>query len=307
MTRIINISYKTFFPEPNELIEQLLGNSINYKYEYIPVVIYNEKIQGKSELKINSKIFEEESIRSYSLYEAGTSFAQLRNYFKDDFNKNDLTLAKKAFLKLRNLAIPCAERIIADYCSQIILNSLKDNSQDSDEVIFFIEKLSTDKMLGRLGYLYLNLEKVTVCFLSIDPDDLMTTLMSKSTGKLHFDLFTLISNNLPNQKFGPYPGCSEDALEQTYFYSTSFDPNLRPSALRFDIFSQGLSENTIEEKSERIIDILNKEIIPHEITDSYFVNLPLGFKIAKDSWQYEIFKKQSIKNLISKNENKYRK
>ena len=300
MTHIVSVSYRIFFPDIEDLIQKLTLGSEDYGFRFIPSIVYTEKVEGANQVS-TPKLFLSELLTDFSLYEVGTPIAQLKQYFKDDFVPSDLMFAKKAFQKLRSLVIPFAERVVADLCSQLILNSLKTNDDDADEFIFFIERLSSDKMLGRLGYLYLNLDRTTICFLSIDPDELYTTVISKTTGKLNFDLIRVLSSR--SFQFGPYPGNPEDALEQAYFYSPLPETGAKRTALRFDLYSQGLTEDQISKKSETVFRILRTptETLPHMIAESYYLRLPSGFSIAKNAWKQPQFGIDQMRNLVAEN------
>lgn len=297
MKKIISITHHTYFPDNDDLLKQLKSKS-SFKYEFIPSIIYTKKISNN----LTPPILELPP-KSFSLYEAGTSLSLLKGYFGSEFKKEELTLVKKAFQKLKNFATPCAERVITDLCCQIILKTIKEIKDG--EIIYFIEKSATDKMLGRLGSLYLNLENIIICFLSYTPDDLMTTVMSSQTGKLHFDIHRLMSSDLYD-KVGPYPGSPEDAIKQTYFYKPGpIHPNAEFLPVRFDIFAQGLSEDDIEKKSDKIREIFENESerIPYPIGGNYAL-LPIGFELAKKAWEQELYKKESIEKLLEEKQKK---
>ena len=291
MAKIVNITYHTYFPDNDELLKQL--KSGEFKYEFIPAVIYTEKKVGDDNISIPKL---ELPLKLFSLYEAGTSISLLKGYFGPEFKKDELVLVKKAFQKLKYFASPCAERVTADLCCQNILRTIKD-TKDGD-YLFFIEKSATDKMLGRLGSLYLDLTRIIICFLSYEPENLMTTVMSSQTGKLHFDIHRLMLSEYG--KFGPYPGSPEDSIKQAYFYKPRpIDPSAEFLPIRFDIFTQGLSESDIEKKSDEIIRIFEneKERSRYSIGKNY-VLLPIGFHRAKEAWKESLYSKESIKKLL---------
>lgn len=293
MVKIVNITNHTYFPDNDELLKQLKFGE--FKYEFIPAIIYTEKMLGDDNISIPKL---ELPIKLFSLYEAGTSISLLKGYFGPEFKKDELVLVKKAFQKLKNFASPCAERVTADLCCQNILRTIK-NTKDEEIIYFFIEKSATDKMLGRLGSLYLDLSKIIICFLSYEPEDLMTTVMSSQTGKLHFDIHRLMPSE-SYDKLGPYPGSPEDAIKQTYFYKPrAVDPSAEFLPIRFDIFAQGLSETNIEEKSNEIQKIFEngKERSRYSIGKNY-VLLPIGFHRAKEAWKESLYSKESIKKLL---------
>lgn len=296
-TKIISIYHDTcYYPkETEEIIEQFgqVKSGKKFGYRYIPTVIWVEKPLGEVIRKPEYKYFKS----PFSLHESGTLISLLEGYFGTEFNKSNLASVKRAFRMLENLASPCADRVIADLCCQIILYSI--NSNRGIDLIFFVEKAATDKMLGRLGFLYLDLSNVTICFLSYSPRDLMTTVMSSYTGKLYFDLHRLLISESYG-KIGPYPGSSEDSLMQTFFYRASpIKPPAEFLPIRFDIFAQGLSDTEIEAKSEKILKILedSSEIIEYPIGEK-FVKLPEGFVHVKNAWKEYIEKgvKETLKN-----------
>ncbi len=280
---IVSISHKTFLPQLEDILDK--AKNKKFRYEYFPVVVFNRKMIGISEI-IN---YDPRHLPQFlTLYEDNDPIEKIIRYI-EDLTKNDLTVAKKAFLKLRNFSIQCAERVIADLICQIMLEFIKEY-KDS-HIIFLIESMGSDKMLGRLGYLYLNLEKVTICSFSYKPDDMLTTVMSARTGKLLFDLHRLMSGS-SGEFFSPlYPGSSEDSLIQTFFYRpdhiTKGVQECLP--LRVDIFTQGLLEPETQEKSEYIKKLLKNESetlpfpLKKEISTQY-VKLPIGFNSIIQSW-----------------------
>ena len=169
-------------------------------------------------------------------------------------DKTKLLSAREAFKQLNNFASQCCERISADLCCQVILQEIK--QKGNDDLIIFIEKSASDKMLGRLASLQLSLKKITICFLNYMPSDLMTIAMSNQTSKLRFDIHRLMSSDI--QDFiGPYPGDVEDSLIQSYFYRPlpRGEGGERFAPMRFDIFSQGLRLDETESKKETIKEI----------------------------------------------------
>jgi hypothetical protein len=166
-------------------------------------------------------------------------------------DKTRLLSAREAFKQLKNFASQCCERISADLCCQVILQEIR--QRRDDDLIIFIEKSASDKMLGRLASLQLSLENITICFLTYKPSDLMTIAMSNQTSKLRFDINRLMSSDV-DDFLGPYPGDSEDSLMQSYFYRPPLlgDSGESFAPMRLDIFSQGLRLDETESKKEMI-------------------------------------------------------
>jgi len=274
---ITNISQKTYILRDDEIIKILQLKRDNFCYKYIPAVFYNSRTANTNSLSIPQvKAFNNGA--PFSLYEIGTPISILRNYMSNKIDKDDLLSVKRAFKGLKNFASRCYERVIADLCCQVILERVTHLTTDK-ELVFFIEKSASDKMLGRLATLNLNLNNLTICFLVYNPSDLMTSVMSNQTGKLHFDIHRLMNSDISDY-IGPYPGDSEESLVQTYFYKPS---DYRP--MRVDIFAQGLLRDKIEAKKEIVKKILNpdsKDSIHHPGVPDPKLLIPYGLWELED-------------------------
>lgn len=287
VTRIISMSCNTIWSEISDILK-------NQRFEYIPAISYfiqnkTLKKEGKPKLFYFKKPF--------SLWEFGLSIEILCKYAKDEIGKKeDLKIARQAYLKLRNFANRCADRVLSDLYCNLILNTW--NSEDY--FIYFIEGPPLDKFLARLSYLYPSLKNLTICFISFKPEDLITSIMGFQTGKLQFDINRLISEEITGFQ-GSYPGTSADSLIQTYFYRHSDLRNgIKVFPIRIDIFCQGLLESDIEDKKE----IIRREIedkpwiSPYTIKEPIEVLLPKGLIMVIDSWK--MFNK-ILKNRLKAN------
>lgn len=289
---IVNIRQKTYILRDEEIIKLLQTKRDNFCYRYIPVVFYNSKISQVDKLS-TPQIKTFNTHIPFSLYELGTPISILKSYMGNKIEKEDLLSVKRAFKGLKNFASQCYERVIADLCCQVILESI-DNTPENRQLLFFVEKSASDKMLGRLATLNLNLDDLTICFLVYTASDLMTSVMSTQTGKLHFDIHRLMNMDTTDY-LGPYPGDAEESLIQTYFYKPT---DYRP--MRVDIFAQGLLRDKIEAKKELIRSILNpdsekKDSIHHPKTPEPKLLIPYGF------WELEEFiEKQCDKDFDRK-------
>ena len=250
---IINIRYKNYTLKNEDLIE--LSKFGDFRYKFTTVVAYNKKTKDG---KLTEPLIESYNDKTpFSLYRSGTPISVLKSYIGNNIHKNKLSSASRAFKELKNFASQCCERITADLCCQVIMKEI-DKTEETRKIVFFIEKSTSDKMLGRLASLQLNLDNIIICFLTFDPPNLMTIAMSNQTSKLHFDINRLMSSNNPDF-FGPYPGDSEDSLMQTYFHRPfpAEEGGGEYSPMRFDIFSQGLRRDEIEQKKEEIEQIFS--------------------------------------------------
>jgi hypothetical protein len=282
--KIINIRYKNYTLDDECLIE--LSKSADFKYRFTAVIAYNKKTKGVIDLTEPPSKESYNNETSFSLYRSGTSVAVLKKYIGNgSINKNKLSSASRAFKELKNFTSQCCERITADLCCQIIMKEIT-GKEAEQTLVFFIEKSASDKMLGRLASLQLNLDDIIICFLTFDPPNLMTIAMSNQTSKLHFDINRLMSSDDPGF-FGPYPGDSEDSLIQTYFHRppTAEEGGGEYSPMRFDIFSQGLRRDEIDNKKEIVKEIFSnskntdseeqKKTVPRKL-------MPMGWRELRE-------------------------
>ena len=254
--KIVNIKHKNFLPNDKDLLQ--ISQNSRFRYQYYSVVAYNKKLLNSDNVfdpPVLIKSFKD--LTPFSLYKVGIPITILRQYMSNSSGKiakTKLLSAREAIKHLNNFASQCCERISADLCCQVILQEIR--HRENNELIIFIEKSASDKMLGRLASLQLSLKKITICFLTYKPSDLMTIAMSNQTSKLRFDIHRLMSSDVEDF-IGPSPGDVEDSLIQSYFYRPPprgeggelFAP------MRFDIFSQGLRLDETESKKDIIKEI----------------------------------------------------
>jgi hypothetical protein len=250
------------------------------RFEYIPATAYIVQNEGPERTVHPDLLY---FPKAFSLWELDLSIAILCKYAGDEIRrKEELKVARKAYLKLRNFANRCAERVLADLNCALLLKTLN----PVDQFVYFMEGPPSDKILARLSYLYPSLKNLTICFISFKPEDLITSVMSFQKGRLQFDIHRLITEEITGFQ-GPYPGTSEESLIQTYFYR---HPEVRHgkkvSPIRVDIFCQGLLESDIEDKKEIIKKKLEDEtwISPYPIEHPIETILPKGLIMVIDSW-----------------------
>jgi len=293
----INIRHKTYTIEDDDLLSLAKRGGHKFRYKFVPIVAHNKKKSVNDELtKPLLETFNDKT--PFTLYELGTPLAILKGFVGDKIRKEDLISARRAFRELKNFAAQCYERTLADLCCQIILREI-DALPDERKLICFIERSASDKMLGRLASLNLNLDRITICFVISSPTDLMTTVMSSQTGKLHFDVHRLMTTDF-GEVSGPYPGDFEDSLIQSYFYrplpTTQRGGEYAP--MRLDVFAQGLERDRVEEKKELIKNVLKPNSAYVETNPSQLeprTLLPIGFSDLQGFLEKQ---KDDVKQLI---------
>ncbi len=220
-------------------------------------------------------------VSPFQLFSKGLSMELLIRYSMPDMKKEEFKVAERAYHQLRSFAARCADRVIADLVCGIVLQ----HSGQSEEVVYVVQRPPSDKIVGRLGYLYLPVERLTILFVAWEPMDLITNVMRYQTGRLEFDLHRLMSEE-KEVLFGPYPGSPAETLKQTYFYRPPRHGKKRPFPLRIEVFSQGLLESDLEGKGEIVRDLLQEKNLtpPFQVSDGAFVRLPRGLKDCLDAW-----------------------
>jgi hypothetical protein len=251
------------------------------KFEYIPAIAYVVQKERPEKIEKPALLY---FGKPFSLWELDSPIEVLCKYAKDEIGqKNELKVARKAYIKLRNFANRCSERVLGDLSCALLFKTLDTVNQ----FIYFFEGPPSNKVLARFSYLYPSLKNVTICFISYKPEDLITSILSFQTGKLEFDIHRLMSKEVTGF-LGPYPGTSEESLVQTYFYKY---PEVRPgkkvSPIRIDIFSQGLLEDDFDIKKDIIKKKLEDEswISHYPIDHNIETILPKGLIIVIDSWK----------------------
>lgn len=278
--KILNIKHKNFLPEDEELLQ--ISKDSRFRYQYYSVIAYNKKLlRSVHDFDPPVLVKSFNSMTPFSLYKSGIPITILKQYMSGKIDKTKLLSAREAFKELKNFASQCCERISADLCCQLILQEVMDRQEN--DLIIFIEKSASDKMLGRLATLQLSLKNITICFLTYKPSDLMTIAMSNQTSKLRFDINRLMSSNV-DDFIGPYPGDSEDSLIQSYFYRPSplGEGGEAYSPMRLDIFSQGLRLDEVESKKEMIKTIFSNPKDSYKDPNDHSALprlIPVGFEL----------------------------
>ena len=277
--KIVNIKHGNSLPDDKDLLQ--ISKNSKFRYQYCSFVVYNKKILHSDHIFDPPALESFNNLKPFSLYKAGIPITILKQYMSGKIDKTKLLSVREAFKELKNFASQCCERISADLRCQVIVQEIMER-KDND-LIIFIEKSASDKMLGRLATLQLSLKNITICFLTYQPSDLMTIAMSNQTSKLRFDIHRLMSSNVYDF-IGPYPGDSEDSLIQSYFHRPSprGEGGEAFAPMRLDIFSQGLRLDEVESKKEKIETIFldTKDSYKDPNDDSALPRLiPVGFEL----------------------------
>lgn len=134
------------------------------------------------------------------------------------------------------------ERLVADYICAFILEKLR--LYPKDYCTFVIkDTFESEKFVGRLGYLGLPLDRLTIYFVSRDLKDMLTNYISPFSAERQSDLSIL--QNKRRVILGPYP-VDEDITMLYTFYCAFENQELYP--IRINLFAQFMDRSTLEQR-----------------------------------------------------------
>lgn len=186
--------------------------------------------------------------------EVNSSFSSVTfpNEFRAFANISELSPDNRSFYsKLRTTARVNQERLIADFICAVVLKELR---QFPDDRLLFVIKdaFETEKIVGRLGYLGLPLDRITIYFISANLKDFLTNYLAPYSETRSSDLSLLKGMTGLS---GPFPDDDTVTMLRTFFWSFS-NPELYP--LRINLFSQFMSHSTLKEQRERMMEYLKQ-------------------------------------------------
>lgn len=180
--------------------------------------------------------------KPFEMFRRGMLLRDIESIIKHYGNSSAfLQISGSSFRIMTNYLARNMERVLADMVSCVIIKLIKKASLKNDtKNIFFINNtLASDKLLGRLGYLCLNLHNNLISIVSYKPESLMTNITSGSNDTLQFDI-DFFKKDPDQLKSDPYPDNIMDSLTQTLFFKVAPESPAPLLPLRVDIFSQGL-------------------------------------------------------------------
>lgn len=176
-----------------------------------------------------------------------------------------LTMPGTACKKMQYYANKNVNKVIADMLTHVIVQTIdKLQKEDPDaKNIFFIDNVDTNKIIGRLGYVYLENKNNTIAFVTYLASGLLTHMLNEGNEKLKFDMnYFRDENHLADKQSEIIPNDVMESLTQTVFFNI---PNReeRLAPLRCDILSQGITMKEIQEKVKEVNEVLQ---CPENIT-----------------------------------------
>lgn len=258
MVNIFGICAEGYKSSINDIVKS--GN-----YDVVPAVFVSD---GKKSEKYFYK-------KPFRIFEKNMDLEFVGNIVsKYEDNLNFFKLPRESYKKLTSVVDKNLEKILADMVSTQIMRLLEDHKDE--ENIIFISNMPSDKIIGRLGYLFLDYKKTTIAFIFHKPSHLMTNIVNK--GLLEFDF---------NYSFGEdkhiagtiSPDNNTHGMLTSFLYNISLKTDKPVAPLRIDIFSQNMSIKDISNKCEVIDGILSESKnlsspVEDENVDEYYTRLP---------------------------------
>lgn len=268
--RIFAISY-AFSPAPNPRGIRKTGET-TYREEifYNPTVVYND---GSSIQFIRSK--ETFGVSNRDIIENYRMFSEMDNSYREMLKR----------------ARAAQERIISEYICTIILD--KARVFPEDDLTFLIrDEFQTEKIVGRLGYLGLPMDRLHIMFVSYDLTAFMSNYISPYSIPPQSDLKILFEKGQENNLWGPYPENGRISMLRTYYCSFSKD-DLYP--VRVNLFGQMLRTERFDQDKERIRNIFlgEKDMEVYPISggrDSDKTRLPAILTVCEEAIKGELMK-----------------
>lgn len=227
-------------------------------YRTVPMVLY----------KVNNDAVQHFMVqRSIEIFRENMAYGNLRNIVHGD--EKFLSIPGKAYEQMRRYVNQNVNKVIADMITHIVVKIISELSNKDPKAhnVFFIDSIDTNKIIGRLGYLYLRSDVNTIAFVTYKASGLLTDTLNNGNENVVFDINYFKGSKGSEKKYSPIiPNDYMESLTQAVFYNLS-TKEAQISPLRCDILSQGISTSKIEEKVKIIADILidsNNMSIPYQ-------------------------------------------
>ncbi|MDR0221729.1 MAG: hypothetical protein LBI54_10055 [Lachnospiraceae bacterium] len=217
-----------------------------------------------------------------------------------------LRMPGESYKKMEQYLHNSNNKVLADLAVSVVVRNINEFSKE-DENIFFFNNFRSDKLVGRLSYLYLDNNKNTFFFLYYKQEDLMTTVTSMLNDNLGFDINYFNKNNERGLDYSNiYPQSSMESLVQTVFVNIGHMTNKSEELIspwRLDVFSQGLKD--VNEKikvAKKIIDDEGYPLSPTSASGHYHAIIPRVLQKCIDinEEKYKKYYENEIRDYLQK-------
>lgn len=218
-------------------------------FRTVPIILY----------KVNDGPVKQFMIRRpIEIFRENMEYGSLRNIVQGD--DKFLSISGKAYSQMRSYINQNINKVVADMITHTVVNIILDLKRADPEAknTFFIDSTDTNKIIGRLGYLYLESEANTIAFVTYKAGGLLTDILNDGSERIKFDINYFKRQERTGERHSAIiPNDYMESLTQIVFYDISSKQADRPvSPLRCDILSQGISTSRIREKVMSIEKIL---------------------------------------------------
>jgi hypothetical protein len=209
-----------------------------FAISFLPMPDYDQsKMQVEFIVDAEVVLYTEEK-EAPDIYSPSKSIAikNKRNNLEDIFKNRDAIYDSFRFESRKSW-----ERVVSDIICGIILEKSREYKNDCELVFFIGGQFKTEKIFGRLGYLCLPIDRITIFIISRNLADFYTRNLISPLDTDRIDFNYLQKESHQNDIFGPFPDDNTISLSRT-FYRT-YSVNIFP--LKIDLFSQSLDRSGI--------------------------------------------------------------
>lgn len=228
-------------------------------FRAVPMILYKVNDGSMRRFIIN---------RPVEIFREDMEYGSLRNIVCGD--EKFLSIPGKAYDQMRSYVNQNVNKVIADMITYIVVQIIRDLKKDNSGAknTFFIDSVDTNKIIGRLGYLYLQSDSNTVAFVTYKAGGLLTDILNDGSERLRLDIHYFNRQEIAGERHSAIiPNDYMESLTQIVFYDlSSKGADKAVSPLRCDILSQGISTSQIREKVLSIEEILTN---PQNMTMPY--------------------------------------
>lgn len=220
---------------------------------------FAEKGNYKTAVEVICKINDEKPWemhlnRPIEILRRNMQYRDLESILKNsDGNISAMSIPGKAYRQMQSIVNREVEKVLADMMTSVIVRVIE-KLGEKEENIFFIENQGNDKLLGRLGYMYLDNMRNTFCMITYKTSGLLTDTMRNGSQILEFDIDYFKRHEKEQSEVVPRD-FMESLLQTVLYRMKTSGEGILP--LRCDIFSQGISNKEIQNKVERVHEILS--------------------------------------------------
>lgn len=222
------------------------------RYLTVPMVCYKINEREVKTFLVN---------RPIEIFHEHMEYKIIRNIFNNEENETKfLSLPSKSYLRMQQYVNQNVNKVIADMITYVVVDVLKELKKEDNNAknIFFIDNVDTNKVIGRLGYLYLEEDNTIITFVTHKAKGLMTDILNEGNDRLEFDINYFKNEERREKQYSEIiPNDYMESLTQTVFFKIQErEDNLSP--LRCDILTQGISKSKIQSKVNDIYEVLSK-------------------------------------------------